>query len=73
MGIFRKKINLSEQTLELAQRACEISGASSLDEFLDEVVTRESEKIINAAGKADVSQAEIDDISNKLKGLGYLE
>ena len=54
-------------------KAVEISGASSVDEFAEQILSKEAERIINQAGKGDVSQQEIDDIANKLKGLGYLE
>lgn len=73
MSLFRKKINVSDATMELIAKAVEISGASSVDEFAEQVLSKESERIINQAGKGDVSQEEIDDIANKLKGLGYLE
>ena len=73
MGIFSKKINVSDATMELISKAVEISGASSVDEFAEQILSKEAERIINQAGKGDVSQQEIDDIANKLKGLGYLE
>lgn len=73
MSIFKKKISVSDATLELINKAVEISGASSVDEFAEQVLNKEATKIISQAGKGDVSQSEIDDIANKLKGLGYLE
>ena len=73
MSIFKKKITVSDATMELISKAVEISGASSVDEFAEQVLSKEATKIISQAGKGDVSQSEIDDIANKLKGLGYLE
>ena len=73
MSIFRKKINVSDATLELINKAVEISGASSVDEFAEQILSKESSRIINQAGKGDVTQDQSDEIANKLKGLGYLE
>ena len=73
MSLFKKKLSLSDATMDLIAKAAEISGASSVYEFAEQVLSTEAQKIISQAGKGDVSQDEIDDIANKLKGLGYLE
>ena len=73
MSFFKKKISLSDEALEKVLKAVEISGASSLDEFAEKILLREADSIINQAGKGEISQSEVDDIANKLKGLGYLE
>lgn len=73
MSFFKKKISLSDEAIEKVLQAVEISGASSLDEFAEKILLREADLIINQAGKGDLSQADVDDIANKLKGLGYLE
>ncbi len=73
MSFFKKKISISDEAMEKVLQAVEISGASSLDEFAEKVLLREAESIINQAGKGELSQADVDDIANKLKGLGYLE
>lgn len=67
------KIKLSPAIFELVKQAAEIRGTSSIEEFIESVLERESQRIIDEAGKGQVSQAAIDDIANKLKGLGYLE
>ncbi len=72
-GQSKNKLKISDAVIALVERAAEISGASSIDEFADNVLEREAQRIINEAGKGDISQAAIDDIANKLKGLGYLE
>jgi predicted CopG family antitoxin len=73
MSFFKKKISISDEAMEIVLKALEISGASSLDEFAEKALLKEAELIINQAGKGDVSEADVEDIANKLKGLGYLD
>ena len=73
MSFFKKKISISDEAMEIVLKAVEISGASSLDEFAEKTLLKEAEAIINQAGKGDMSEADVEDIANKLKGLGYLD
>lgn len=71
--MFGPKLKISSALIELLKRAAEIRGASSVDELAESILEREAQRIIQEAGKGEVSQADIDDISKKLQGLGYLE
>ena len=71
--MFGSKIKVSAELYEKIKRASEIAGCASLEEFVHGILDRESQKIITQAGKDKVSDEEIKDIANKLKGLGYLE
>ena len=71
--MFGNKIKLSSSVYELVKQAAEIRGASSVEEFVEGILAREAQKIVMEAGKGEMSKDEIEDIANKLKGLGYLE
>lgn len=71
--MFGNKIKLPDSVYELVKQAAEISGASSVEEFVEGVLEREAQQIIMNAGKGEISKDQIEDIANKLKGLGYLE
>lgn len=71
--MFRPKLKISSETYELIKRAAELRGASSVDEFAEGVLEREAQRILQEAGKGEVSAEDIDDITKKLQGLGYLE
>lgn len=67
------KLKLKPELLEKVQSASKVKGASSLDEFVERIIEKEVDQILAKAGKRQVSAAEVEDITNKLKGLGYLE
>ena len=71
--MFRPKIKVSQALYDKIKLACEVRGGSSIDEFVEKIVTDEVDSILRQAGKADLSASEVEDIANKLKGLGYLE
>ena len=71
--MFGSKLKVSAALYDLLKRAAEIRGVSSVDELVEGILEREAQKIIQEAGKGEISQSDIDDISKKLQGLGYLE
>jgi len=73
MSLFGKKLKINDSLYDLLVRATEIKGASSPEELANEILTDGIEQILRSAGKGDVSSEELEDITNKLKGLGYLE
>ncbi len=71
--MFDPKIKLSKKVLDKARVASQILGCATVEEFVSRIVETESDKVIAQTGSSNVSQAEVDDIANKLKGLGYIE
>ena len=72
--MFDPKIKIRKALYDRIKTASEASGCASIEEFVDKVLESETDKILLAqAGKAGVTQQEVDDIANKLKGLGYLD
>lgn len=71
--MFKRKIPIKKSLYDKLKTASEIRGAASLDELVEKILEVEADKIIQKAGKGQASQQEIDEISNSLKGLGYLE
>ena len=74
--MFDPKIKFNPELMRRLKEAAKSSGASSVDEFVQRILElelerMEREKKKQAPGKA--SQQEIDDITNKLKGLGYID
>ena len=72
MSIFDPKIKIRRILLDKLTTAAESLGCS-LEELVDQTLEREVDRILSKSGRTEVSQAEVDDIANKLKGLGYLE
>ncbi len=72
-GSSGSKVKISSGLWEKLELASQIRGASSPDELVEKILEIEVDKILQKAGKNAVSQQEVDDIANKLKGLGYLE
>jgi hypothetical protein len=71
--MFKPKITISKELYEKIKAASEHEMCSSVDEWAVKILEQEAMKILTAAGKTDISAAEIDDITKKLQGLGYLE
>lgn len=71
--MFDPKIKISRAVYDKVRVAAQVAGASSLEEFAERVLLAESEKVLAATGKSNVSADEIEQISNQMKGLGYLE
>lgn len=67
------KIKVSSELYDKLKLAAEIVGSSSLDEYVEGLLSKEVDKILGQAGKKDLSDAEVDEIANKLKGLGYID
>ena len=67
-----KKIKLSDATYEKVRVAAEILGCS-IEEFAEKELQAACAKTMAKTGSKNVSQKEIDDIANSMKGLGYIE
>ena len=72
--MFGNKIKVDGALYEKLQKVSDTMGVS-VDEFAEKVLEAEVDKILNSSssGDGDISQNEIDEISKKLKGLGYLD
>lgn len=71
--MFGAKVKFSNDLWEKIKLAAEIKACSSPEELVEQIVAAEVDKILQAAGKKQLSESEVEDIANKLKGLGYLE
>jgi hypothetical protein len=71
--MFKPKLKISDLVIEKVKVASEIMGCSSMEEFAEKTLLAEANKVIASTGKKEVSQKEVEDITNQLKGLGYLE
>jgi hypothetical protein len=61
----KTSIKISKSLCDRARTLAEKSGYSSLEEFVEHVLERETAKLEEASSREDVEK--------KLKGLGYLE
>lgn len=59
--------------IEKIKVASEIMGCASMEEFAEKTLLAEANKVIASTAKKEVSKQEVEDITNQLKGLGYLE
>ena len=71
--MFGPKIKLPQHIIDKVRIASELSGAASIEEFAASALEAAADKIITSSSKKEASASEIEDIANKLKGLGYLE
>lgn len=71
--MFKPKLKISDLVIEKIKVASEISGCSSAEEFAEKVLLAEANKVIASTSKRQASDKEVEDITNQLKGLGYLE
>lgn len=71
--MFGSKIRIRPALYEKVKAAAKQLGCASPEEFVEKVLETEAEKVLASSGKSGVSEAEIEEISNKLKGLGYLD
>ena len=71
--MFKPKIKISDAVLEKARRAAEQLGSASLDEYIEKIVERDADRVLSQSNNKKLSEAEVQNIANSLKGLGYLE
>ena len=71
--MFEPKIKIRKALYEKLKIAAETVGTSSLEEFVEKIVEKEVDKILSKTSRAELSDTEVEDITAKLQGLGYLE
>jgi len=67
--MFGHKIKLNNELFTKCKDAAEKIGCSSVEEFIINIIERETEKILNQTD----NQQDLDAIKNKLQGLGYID
>jgi len=71
--MFGPKVKLSAGMHERLVNVAEQLGCS-VEEIVEKALERELDRIASASKRSDEpSQAEVDDIMDKLKGLGYID
>jgi hypothetical protein len=70
--MFNPKIKIRRILMDKLTAAADSLGCS-VEELVDQVLEKEVDRLLSKSQRTEVSQAEVDDIANKLKGLGYLE
>ena len=70
--MFKPKISIASNIHEKIRMAAENLGCS-IEEFASKTLETEADRVISQSGAAGPSTADVEDIANKLKGLGYLE
>lgn len=70
--MFDPKIKLSKSLFEKLKEVAAMLGCS-VDEFCEQVLQKEADRVLSKSGRKEATAAEVEDIANKLKGLGYLE
>jgi hypothetical protein len=68
-----KKLKIADEIMEKLSIASEISGAASVDEFASRILEAEADRIITQSRRGNLSEKEVEDIANQLKGLGYID
>ncbi len=70
--MFKPKITIDKALFEKLKSCADLLGCS-VDEYAAKVLERDADRELSKSGRHQVSQAEVDDIAQKLKGLGYLD
>ncbi|MGI6525595.1 MAG: hypothetical protein ACOX2O_09960 [Bdellovibrionota bacterium] len=68
-----KKVKINSELYSKLEKVCAMQGCSSVDEYVAGILEIEADKVLASGAAPEMSAAEIEDIANKLKGLGYLE
>jgi hypothetical protein len=71
--VFKPKIKVSQTVIDKVTVAASIAGCASVEEFAERALLAEAERVIASTSKREASAQEVEDITNQLKGLGYLE
>lgn len=71
--MFKPKIKVSQTVIDKVTVAASIAGCASVEEFAERALLAEAERVIASTSKREASAQEVEDITNQLKGLGYLE
>lgn len=71
--MFKPKVTIRKPIYDKIKTATEMLGSASVEEFVERTLESEADRIINQSASGNVSAEEVDKISSKLKGLGYLE
>ncbi len=71
--MFDPKIKINKSLFEKLKVASEASGATSINEFVEKILEKEVDRVLSKSNRAELSKTEIDDITAKLQGLGYIE
>lgn len=71
--MFEPKIKIRKELYEKIRLAAEALGCT-IEEFAEKALASETDKVLAVTGsKRELSSGEVEEIANKLKGLGYLE
>lgn len=71
--MFKPKVDLTRELAEKLKVAAQIAGASSMQEFAVQILEEGAARVLASTGKKEASAEEVEDIANRLKGLGYIE
>jgi len=71
--MFKPRIKINDGLFARLKEACAILGSVTPEELAERAIEKEVDRVLSQSGKREMSQAEVDDIADKLKGLGYLE
>lgn len=71
--MFEPKVKIRKTLYDKIESASQAMGCASVEEFVEKTLEAEAERVLSQSGKENISKEEIEDISNKLKGLGYLD
>jgi hypothetical protein len=66
------KIKVSDTLFQKLKVAAGLVGCT-VEELVERTLEREAERVMSETSNREPSAADVEDIANKLKGLGYLE
>ena len=71
--MFGPKIKVSDALYQKVKEAAAMLGCASVEEYASKVLETDTSRVLSKKVKGAASEAEVNDLKNKLKGLGYIE
>ena len=73
--MFGPKLKINKPLYDKVCEAAKLLGCSTVTEYVEKVLEGDTARVFSQSIKkgSSASQAEIQDLKNKLKGLGYIE
>ncbi len=71
--MFKPKLKVTSELWKKIEQASQVAMCTTPEEWAQQILEQEADKVLREAGKQDVSQEDVDEITKKLQGLGYLD
>ena len=71
--MFEPRVKVRRALYEKVEQAAAALNCASVEEFVEQALETAADRALNRPGRQEISEKEVEEIANKLKGLGYLD